>query len=81
MKILKMKLYELEKQAQDEKLTELKGARKKIDFGSQIRSYVMEPYQMVKDLRTDHQTSSIDAVMDGDLDPFIESYLLSSENQ
>ena len=81
MKILKAKLYELEKQAQNERIQEVKGERKKIDFGSQIRSYVMQPYQLVKDLRTSYETSSVDAVLDGDIDDFIEAYLLSPENQ
>lgn len=81
MKLLKAKLYELERQAQNERMEEIKGERQKIDFGSQIRSYVMQPYQMVKDLRTGHESSGVDAVLDGDLDPFIESYLLSDENR
>ena len=79
MKILKAKLYELKKQEQDEKIEAVKGERKKIDFGSQIRSYVMQPYQMVKDLRTEHETSAVDAVLDGEIDQFIESYLLSAK--
>lgn len=79
MKTLKAKLYERQQAEQAEKIDQIKGARKKIDFGSQIRSYVMEPYQLVKDLRTDHQTSAVDAVMNGDLDAFMESYLLSDQ--
>lgn len=78
MKILKAKLYERELLAQQEKMSEIKGERMKIDFGSQIRSYVMQPYQLVKDLRTQHETSSIQDVLDGDIDPFIEAYLLDS---
>lgn len=81
MKILKARLYELEKRRQDERMDEIKGARQQIDFGSQIRSYVMQPYRLVKDLRTDYETSSVDAVLDGEIDPFIESYLLSDLNQ
>lgn len=77
MKILKAKLYEREKQLQDEKMEQVKGQRKKIDFGSQIRSYVLQPYQLVKDLRTDYETSSVDAVLDGAIDEFIEAYLLA----
>lgn len=79
-KILKAKLYELQKQAQLKKMDEIKGERKKIDFGSQIRSYVMQPYQMVKDLRTGFETSSVNEVLDGEIDPLIESYLLSDHN-
>ena len=78
MKILKAKLYELQQAAQQEKIEGVKGQRKKIDFGSQIRSYVMQPYQMVKDHRSDFETSSVNAVLDGDLDALIEAYLLST---
>ena len=81
MKILKAKLYDLEKRRQDERIDEIKGARQQIDFGSQIRSYVLQPYRLVKDLRTNYETSSVDAVLDGEIDPFIESYLLSDLNQ
>jgi peptide chain release factor 2 len=81
MKILKSKLYELEQQKQAEKMDSLKGERKKIDFGSQIRSYVLHPYQLVKDLRTDCETSNTGGVLDGDIDAFIEAYLLSEYNQ
>ncbi len=80
MKILKSKLFELEAQARDSKMKQIQGERKQIDFGSQIRSYVLQPYQLIKDLRTDYETSSVDAVLDGAIDPFIESYLLSGHN-
>jgi len=80
MKVLKAKLYEHERIQRDEKMQQVKGERKKIDFGSQIRSYVMQPYQMVKDLRTGHETGGVDDVLDGALDGFIESYLLSEFN-
>lgn len=75
MKLLKAKLYEREREIFEEKMDEIKGVRKKIDFGSQIRSYVMQPYQMVKDLRTNYETSSVDSVLDGAIDPFINAYL------
>jgi peptide chain release factor 2 len=81
MKILKAKLYEQQQAQAQKQLDEIRGERKKIEFGSQIRSYVMQPYQLVKDLRTDYETSSIGNVLDGDIDQFIESYLMSDENQ
>ena len=59
---------------------EIAGERQKIDFGSQIRSYVMQPYQMVKDLRTNFETGNVQSVLDGELDPLIESYLMSDSN-
>ena len=77
MKLLKAKIFELRQREQQEKMDEVKGERKKIEWGSQIRSYVMQPYQMVKDLRTNFESSNVDGVLDGNLDPFIESYLLS----
>lgn len=76
MKILKSKLYELQQEQQRDKMDALKGQRKKIDFGSQIRNYVMQPYQLVKDLRSNYETSDVNAVLDGKLDPIIESCLL-----
>ena len=79
MKILKSKLYELGAQEQRDKIDSLKGQRKKIDFGSQIRNYVMQPYQLVKDLRSDYETSDVHAVLDGELDPIIESCLLKTD--
>ncbi|RIL07084.1 MAG: peptide chain release factor 2 [Proteobacteria bacterium] len=80
MKILKAKLYELQRREQEDKIKAAQGERKKIDFGSQIRSYVMQPYQLVKDLRTDFETSDVNGVLDGSIDQFIESYLLSEHN-
>jgi peptide chain release factor 2 len=77
MKVLKSRLYELElakKRAETDKLAE---AKRDISFGSQIRNYVLHPYRLVKDVRTKHETSNVDAVLDGDLDPFIKEYLLS----
>lgn len=78
MKILKARLYELKVAEQAEKIEEVKGERKSIDFGSQIRSYVLQPYQQVKDYRTGFETSSVDAVLDGEIDPLIEAYLMGS---
>lgn len=77
MKLLKAKLYEHLRREQEEKMDGIKGERKSVDFGSQIRSYVMQPYQMVKDLRTNYESSNVDDVLDGDIDQFIEAYLLS----
>jgi len=79
MKLLKAKLYVLELAKKEEELAKIAGEQLKIDFGSQIRSYVMQPYQLVKDLRTDEETGNVSAVMDGGIDPFIEAYLLSEE--
>ncbi len=75
MKILRSRLYELEIQKQEEAKAELDKSKKDIAWGSQIRSYVLHPYRMVKDLRTGEETSNTEAVLDGDLDPFIEAYL------
>jgi len=75
MQMLKAKLYQLELQKQKEKQKELEGEKKDITWGSQIRSYVFQPYQLVKDLRTGFETGNIEAVMDGEIDEFINSYL------
>lgn len=76
MKMLKSKLYQLEKEKEQAKLDKIEGAKKKIEWGSQIRSYVFHPYNMVKDHRTDHETSNTQGVMDGNIDEFIKSYLM-----
>lgn len=76
MKMLAARLYELEKQKQAEAQEGLSGDKKEIAWGSQIRSYVLQPYRMIKDHRTEHETGNVDAVLDGGLDPFIKSYLL-----
>ncbi len=75
MKVLKAKLFELKQQEMDNKLAAEAGQKQKIEWGSQIRSYVMQPYQMVKDHRTDAETGNIQKVMDGDIDMFIEAFL------
>lgn len=75
MNILKARLYELERRKKEEKLTSLAGAKQKIEWGSQIRSYVMQPYQMVKDHRTDIEVGNVQAVLDGDIEMFIAAYL------
>jgi peptide chain release factor 2 len=76
MKILKARLYEEERRKRDEALQAANDEKAEIGWGSQIRSYVLHPYQMVKDLRTQHETSRTQAVLDGELQPFIEAYLL-----
>jgi peptide chain release factor 2 len=76
MKILRARLYELEMEKQREKMTELTKGKKDISFGSQIRSYVLHPYRLVKDLRTGVEVGNTDAVLDGDIDRFIQAYLL-----
>jgi peptide chain release factor 2 len=75
MKMLTSKLYMLEQRKRDAELAKLYGDKGEIAWGNQIRSYVLQPYQMVKDHRTDLQTGNVDAVLNGDLDGFIESYL------
>ena len=75
LKVLKARLYMLEEQKRDAEVAKLYGNKGEIAWGSQIRSYVMQPYQMVKDHRTDYQSGNVEAVLDGELDGFIESYL------
>jgi peptide chain release factor 2 len=75
MKVLKSKLYELEKAKLDQKKQEMHHTQKEIAWGSQIRSYVFNPYQMVKDHRTNMEVGNVDKVMDGGIDPFIDAYL------
>lgn len=76
MVLLKSKIYELEKQIQEREKQKLEDTKNKIEWGSQIRSYVFHPYNMVKDHRTEYETSNVDAVMDGDLEDFIKAYLM-----
>ncbi len=76
MKILRARLYELEKEKQKEKYEQLQATKKEIGWGSQIRSYVLHPYRMIKDHRTEYETGNVDPVLDGDLTEFIKSYLL-----
>jgi peptide chain release factor 2 len=77
MKVLKARLYDLELQKQRAKLDAVEAAKKDIAFGSQIRSYVLHPYRMVKDHRTRHETGDVDRVMDGDLDDFMKATLIA----
>ena len=74
MKILRARLYEIEKEKREAELDELRGPKRDISFGSQIRNYVLYPYQLVKDVRTGIETGNVDAVLDGDLDQFVVGY-------
>ena len=76
MRILKSHLYELEIRARKEKQAVIEGKKLKIEWGSQIRNYVLHPYKMVKDLRTDHETGNVNDVLDGNLNAFIKEYLM-----
>jgi len=80
LKILKSKIFKLEEERRQKEENKLKGEVQKAEWGKQIRSYVMQPYKMVKDHRTEHETQEIDAVLDGDLDGFIEAYLKWQRN-
>ncbi len=77
MKVLKSRLYDMKMKEQQAKLDQIGGEKKGIAFGSQIRSYVLHPYRMIKDHRTKYQVGDVDRVLDGDIDEFIRSYLLS----
>jgi peptide chain release factor 2 len=78
LKMLKARLYEIELAKRDEDRARYEAAKGDIAWGNQIRSYVLQPYQLVKDLRTEHETSDVDGVLGGDLDPFIEAYLMKN---
>lgn len=76
IKLLKSQLYEMEMRKRREAIDAIEGSKKKIEWGSQIRNYVLHPYKLVKDLRTDYETSNAQAVLDGDLYDFIKAYLM-----
>lgn len=76
MQLLKSRLYEIEMRKKMEKRAEIEGNKKKIEWGSQIRNYVMHPYKLVKDVRTGMETSNVDAVMNGELDEFLKAFLM-----
>ena len=80
MKVLKSRLFDLKMKEQQAKLEQLGGEKRDIAFGSQIRSYVLQPYQMVKDHRTKVEVGDVNRVLDGDLDPFIKAYLMKKAN-
>ena len=79
MQMLKAKLYMLKQESNAEKLSDIRGEVKEIGWGSQIRSYVLQPYTMVKDHRTNEESGNVDAVLDGAIDPFINTYLKSQK--
>ena len=76
MRILKSHLYEIELQKKREKQAQVEGSKMKIEWGSQIRNYVLHPYKLVKDLRTNLETGNVQSVLDGNLDPFIKAFLM-----
>ena len=81
LRILKSQLYEMELRKKREKEMEIESQKKKIEWGSQIRSYILQPYKMVKDLRTNFETGNVNAVLDGDLDGLIKAYLMEFGGQ
>ncbi len=76
LQMLRSQLYEIELRKKKEEQAKIEGSKKKIEWGSQIRSYVMQPYKLVKDLRTGYETGNVQAVMDGEIDAFIKAYLM-----
>jgi peptide chain release factor 2 len=80
MQLLRSQLYELELRARMEKRNEIEAGKKKIEWGSQIRNYVMHPYKLVKDVRTGHESTNVDAVMDGEIGDFLKAYLMEYGN-
>ena len=81
MRMLKSQLYELELRKKNEARAEIESGKMKIEWGSQIRNYVMQPYKLVKDVRTQHETSNVQAVMDGDLNEFFKAFLLKNSGK
>ncbi|MFT5595559.1 MAG: peptide chain release factor 2, partial [Flammeovirgaceae bacterium] len=80
MQLLKSQLYEMEIAKKLEARQEIEASKMKIEWGSQIRNYVMQPYQLVKDVRTGHETSNVDDVLNGDIDGFLKAYLMEHGN-
>ena len=81
LKMLKSRLYQVRREEEEARLSAIESTKKKIEWGSQIRSYTFQPYQLVKDHRTGTETSDVQGVMDGDLDEFIKSYLMDSSSK
>jgi peptide chain release factor 2 len=80
MKVLRARLYDYYRREQEKDLAKLEGEKKEIAWGSQIRSYVLAPYQLVKDHRTGLETSNVDKVLDGEIEPFIDAFLLKGRH-
>jgi peptide chain release factor 2 len=80
MRVLKARLYDLKMKEQQSKLEQISGVKKDIAFGSQIRSYVLHPYQLVKDHRTKEQVGDVNRVLDGDIDILIKTFLMKKAN-
>ena len=81
MKVLKARLHDLERANREEERSAMESAKQDIAFGSQIRNYVLQPYRLVKDVRTSHETSDVDKVLDGDLEPFVKAYLIANPSE
>jgi len=81
MKMLRSKLYDLEMQKRRDETDRLDESKLDISFGSQVRSYIMQPYRLIKDHRTKFSVGDVDRVLDGDLDPFIRSYLMAKKTK
>ena len=81
LKVLKSRLYDIKKREQEEKKQEFIGEKKEIAWGSQIRSYTLQPYQLIKDHRTGHESGNVNSVLDGNIDDFIKEYLMFKKKQ
>jgi len=81
LRVLKNKLYKIELEKKEMELDKIKGERKDIDFGSQIRSYILHPYKLIKDHRTNYEETNVEKVLDGDIDNFIDAYLKKGDNK
>ncbi len=81
LKMLKSRLYDLEIQKRNEERDKVEAGKQKIEWGSQIRNYVLHPYKLIKDVRSGHETGNVDAVLDGDLNPFLQAFLMSEVNK
>ena len=81
MQMLSARLLDLERKQREDEIANISGENKNVGFGSQIRSYVMQPYQMVKDLRSNHEVGAVESVLNGEIDSFMEAYLRWSRSE